>query len=164
MLHILAWKNVVCIGRERCLLKNKEVKVCEILVMLPFVVYLTSHIYSLPEIHNTGESFLKWSLSNDNSQAALLNPNCQDFEQKPKTRKKLPWCWSQKLAELLLLQTEMFLRLPVRQTNVFFVRNRKNVFTSVLAVYQLGTFSDRESWIHHNLQAINIVIIAQKKD
>lgn len=36
---------------------------------------------------------------------------------------------------------------------------------AVLTVYQLGTFSDRGNWIHHNLQGtINIVIIAQKKD
>lgn len=44
MLHIFAWKTVVCIGRERRLLENKEVEVCEILVMLSFVIYLTSHV------------------------------------------------------------------------------------------------------------------------
>lgn len=104
---------------EHHLLKNKEVKVCEILVMLPFVIYLTSHIHSFPEILASDESFLKLSLSNDNSQTGLLNSDCQDLEQKHKTRKKWHRCWSQKLAASLLLQTEMFLRLPARQTNVF---------------------------------------------
>lgn len=49
-----------------------------------------------------------------------------------------------------------------------FVRKRTFFFffhQAVLTVYQLGTFSDRGNWIHHNLQGtINIVIIAQKKD
>lgn len=69
-------KNVVCLGAK---LKNKEVKVCEILVMLPFVIFVTSHIYSFPEILEPDESFLKLCLSNDNSQTGLLNSYCQEF-------------------------------------------------------------------------------------
>lgn len=38
---------------------------------------------------------------------------------KCRTWKEWPRCWSQKLAAWFLSQTEMFLRLPVRQTNVF---------------------------------------------
>lgn len=125
----------VCIGGKDHLLKNMEVKVCEILVMPLFVIYLTSHIYSSPEILAAGESFLKLSLSNDNSQTGVLNPDCQDLERKHKTRKKWPRCWSQKLAASLLLQTEMFLRLPVRQTNVFLSGTENKNITRLFLLY-----------------------------
>ena len=112
----------------RYLRRNKEVKVCEILVMLPLVIYLTSHVYSLPEILAPDESFLKLSLSNDNSQAGLLNTDCQGLEQKHKTWKKWPRCWSQKLAASLLSQTENVFETTSQANKCVFVRHRIFIF------------------------------------
>lgn len=88
MAHISVWKDVVFIGKKHNLHKNKEDKVCEILVIPAFVIYLMSHTYRFPKVLASDESFLKVSLSNDNSQTGLLIPDCQSLEQKHKTRKK----------------------------------------------------------------------------
>lgn len=141
-------------SRRHHLPKNKEVKVCEILVMLPFVIYLTSHIYSFPEILASDESLLKWSLQMITPRLVCWILIAKILNKSIKTWKKWSRCWSQKLAASFLSQTKMFLRLPVRQTNVFLSGTGEQNDQPVLAVYQLGTFSDRGSWIHHDLQGL----------
>lgn len=54
MFPVIAWKNVVCLE-----LTNKEDNICEILVMLPFVTYLTSDVFSYLKIPHPNESPLK---------------------------------------------------------------------------------------------------------
>ncbi len=121
-----------------------------------FVISLTSHT-SFPEGLASDESFLKWSLSNDNSQTGLLSSHCHGLEQKHLTRKKLPRCWSQELAASLCSQTQTCFETTSEANKCVFVRNMNFFFFlnhAVLTVYQLGTFSDRGSWIYHNLEGL----------
>lgn len=155
MFHILVWKNVVCKRWELHLLKNKGVRVYEILVMLPFVTDLTSYVYSFPEILTADESSLKLSLSNDNSQTGVPNPDCQELERKHETRKKWPRCWSQELAASFSFTNRNVFETTSEANKCAFVRNREQkYYQAVLTVCQLGSFSDRGSLIHHNLQGL----------
>lgn len=58
-------------------LKNKEVEVYGILVMLPFVIYLTPHIHSLGLTPD--DSLVKLCLAHDNSQTVLLKTRLPTF-------------------------------------------------------------------------------------
>lgn len=101
--------------------KNKEVKVCEILFMLPFVIYLTSHIYSFPEILASDESLLKLFLSNDNFQTGLLNPDCQNLGKK--TLKNM-----EKIIQMLIAEVGSILSFTNK--NVFETTSEANKYVS----------------------------------
>lgn len=158
------WVEKCCLfSRERHLLANEEVKACEIVVMLQFIIYLTSHVHSWPGVVTFDESFLKWFDWNDNSRAGLLKSDCQDCGGKGgKTWKKWPSCWSQKLAASFLLQTEMFLRLLLKQTNVFLSGTGKLYQAVLISAWNLHWQRKQDS--PQFTGYINIVIITQKRD
>lgn len=118
-------------------------KICEILVMLPFVTHLTSDVYNYLKILHPDESPPKmmlfgWWLPD----FLCLNTVCQNVEQKHKTLGKRLRCWSQLLAEPLLLQTAVLLKLPEKQTNVFMSGAEGGGMHAVLTVYLPGSLKE----------------------
>lgn len=132
-------------SRRHHLPKNKEVKVCEILFMLPFVIYLTSHIYSFPEILASDESLLKLSLSNDNFQTGLLNPDCQNLEQKLKNVGKIIQMLITEVGSISSFTNKNVFETTSEANKYVFFRNRRKVTRLCLLYINLEPFVTEEA-------------------
>lgn len=153
--HIFAWKNVVFIGRKPHLLNNKEVKDChEIFVMLPFVIYLTSHIYGNIQKYSLMSHSWNYPFQMITSRLVCWIQIAKIWNESIKHGKNDADVDHRSWQRHFFYKQKCFWDYQWGKQMCFCQEQGTKYYQAVLTVYQLGTFSERGSWIHHNLQGL----------